>query len=250
MSGKSIVKKPKGLSKSHLDVLQLRANDLTDLELDGAPDQDLAYELLDYIESFYMTNGYVPSIEKAEDLLRLKPELYKRWITSRPFREKLAKRGVFLPGIREHLPEDLLTQRQLEAIKVITDTHDTRSYKKKFMDMEISTTEWNSWLSDSTFTSVLHGYTERMFSANQYEALLAIIDNTRDGDLASAKLYMEMTGRYSQKNESLNMPLAQVINLIVEIIQDVVKDPDMLNQIGTRMMGVVAAAVQADGNNS
>lgn len=238
--------RPKGLSASQLQVLQLREDDLVDLEPDFSEDKDLAYQLLDYVEQFFLTNGYVPSVEFADERLQLKPDLYRRWITSRPWREKLAQRGVYLPGVRKNLPEDALTSEQLSMIKVMTNPLDTRSYKKKLADNSVEPLTWQAWMADPRFVTVLHARAEQMFTANQYEALLTIMDNTREGDLASAKLYLEMTGRYSAKAESLNIPLAQIINLIVEIIQDEVKDSALLSRIGSRMMGVVAAAVQSD----
>jgi hypothetical protein len=239
-----------GQAKNHIGQIGvLRREELTNADPDD-PDmtsmleKEYAYDLLDYIEQFYYTNQYVPSIQKASDL-GLNIDRYDHWIRSRPFREKLAKRGIILPGIRENLPENALTGRQLAIIKALSNPADGRSRKKLLADEDVPMAEFQGWMHDPKFTAVLHAKTEAEFLSNQHEALMSVLDGAMGGDMSATKLYLEMTGRHrSGNNGGLNMDLAQLINLIVEIIQDEVKDREVLNNIGRRMVGVVAAATK------
>jgi hypothetical protein len=209
-----------------------------------------AEQLLDWVEQYYNIHGVVPTVQVAQDL-GLDTELFKRWIRSKPFRKHLKDRGVALASERHgsDIGVEALSPQQFAALKVMTDLTDNRSIKRKLSDLEISSQTWLEWTMDPVFGSYLNEFSERVLKSSQYEAHLALVDNVRAGDMTAIKYFNEITGRFSAANATSAMiNPGELIQNIVEILQEEIKDTDTLTTIGKRMMGMVAR-VQAEALN-
>jgi hypothetical protein len=207
------------------------------------------YKLLDYLEQHYYMHGSLPSFEQCQTI-GLKLDLYKKWITSRKFRQKLADRGVPVPGVNNNVAMGALTEQQKAIADIMTDLMDTRSQKKKLEQNGITTQTYQSWLHDPAFVAYLHAKTEREFLANQHEAHLALIDAVKSGDLNAIKYYNEMTGRFtSAKDRANTISIGSVIQQVIEVLQEETRDPELLQRVGVRLSGLIADATAQENFN-
>ena len=70
-----------------------------------------------------------------------------------------------------------------------------------------------------------------------HEAHLALMDSVASGDVAAIKLYYEMTGRWSSKTVG-DMNIEFVLMRILEILQQHIRDPELLERIGNDFLKI------------
>lgn len=143
-----------------------------------------------------------------------------------------------------------LTPQQLIVANIMLDLVDTRSEKKKLQDLGVSTLKYQMWLKDPVFNQYLVDRAESMMGESQHQALLALQDKVRMGDLPSIKLYLEMTGRFVQQTTAVagTTPMADfkvMLTRLIEIISDEVHDPQVAGIISDRIQGLISANVVA-----
>lgn len=190
-------------------------------------------DVIGYIEQHWIRYGKFPPVGSMKS--RYPKFNLKTAMKHNTFRLALDNRGITVPlnTYLEDLPEnDIpdLTNEQVAAITVMVNFHDPRSRTRKLNEMGISPTKWNGWLLNTKFKEFLHDLSARNFqdAVNvAHEGLLKAVDR---GDTNAVKLYMEMTGRYTQtsgQNQNIRVILARVI----ESIQRHIRDPEVLRAI-------------------
>ena len=127
----------------------------------------------------------------------------------------------------------------MAAIAAMLNYADRRSDEKKLRDIGITTREWTSWLLDDDFAAYLSDRSERLLVASQHEAHLGLIKGIIGGNIASVKLYNEMTGRYNHEAEN-NFNVKVLLGSFIEVLQRHVTDPIVLHRIATEMNNVAA----------
>jgi len=216
-------------------------------------DSYLARKLMDWIEQYWFMENKIPSIESAVEK-GIDRDLYETWISSKPFREDLAKRGlpITVSGGDSFVT---LTDRQMLAVELITDLIDNRSIKVKLAEAGIESKEWVRWLADPSFASYINSKTEMQLKSHQHEANLALMDKVRESDVSAIKYYNEMMGRFSTSKAAIgSIDPGWLIQHVIEILQEETKvvlihDPDLMKRIADKLMGLIirVAAEQVTG---
>ena len=149
-------------------------------------------------------------------------ESNKFWLQS------LDRRGISRPG-RQDL---FLTDRQIAAVSIITNFSDTRSLPAKLANAGISEQELDGYYKEPKFVEELRVRTDEVLGNIQPNAVAELGRQINRGSFPALKFYMEITGQ-AQSPESLNA--RRLLQLLIEVIQKHVKDPDVLKAIGDEM---------------
>lgn len=198
-------------------------------------------DMVHYIERFHATNGEPPNDEQMHRRFNVAEAVLEEFKVDPLVQKSLRTRGINYPS-----PKDFLNDRQLAAIAAMTNYVDRRSDEKKLRDIGITPREWSTWMLDNKFTEYLQSRAERMFIGAQHEAHLGLIKGMRNGNVASVKLYNEMSGRHNpDADHQLNIRV--LLGGIIEILQLEIQDPIVLNRIATKMMNLAARESQAGG---
>ena len=183
-------------------------------------------QLISWIETYWHRNNDFP-----RKVHLAKSKLYEEGDLDHPtLRFALAQRGIDVPLTKDdEIPKEL-TKEQLAAILVITDYTDKRSHMSKLKGLGLTSQMWHGWLANPTFKNFLHDVSSRGFKDAIHVAEEGLIKGLERGDTNAVKLYMEMSGRYTQDTgTSLNIKM--VVARIVESIQRHVQDPQTIQLI-------------------
>lgn len=200
---------------------------------------DRQMDIVFYIERYHALEGIVPSdevIHKRYDLFEGEWEAF----TKHP----LVLRSMQFRGIPFPAAEDVLSAPQMSAIAAMLDYTDRRSDEKKLRDVGITTRQWTTWMLDDTFAEYLRERSERMLVNAQHEAHRGLLKGVRNGNVASVKLYNEMTGRHNPDADN-NVNVRALLMTMIEILQKYIQDPIVLHGIATEMMN--AGTLHANG---
>lgn len=186
-------------------------------------------ELAALIELLYLRNGTVPT---ASDLRQQIPDYH---ITDETY-----QRFLKLPEIRTYLVEERaipldaqarLTQRQLDWIRVVTDPTDLRPIAKKLQELGLKRAEVTSWQGNKFYQQVLYEQTNRTFGSSRYAVLRSLQVEAVSGNVSAMKMYLELTGDYTQKQEvNVNVEVRGVLNGLVDVLQRYL-GPEQLMQV-------------------
>lgn len=191
-------------------------------------------DMMHYIERYHALNGEAPDDKKMNERFNVAPALLEEFKVDELVQKSLRARGINYPHAK-----DLLNDRQLMAIATMTNYIDKRSDEKKLRDLGIAPREWATWLLDNDFADYLQARAERTFRNSQHEAHMGLIKGMRNGNVASVKLFNEMSGRHNPEGEQqLNIRI--LLGGIIEILQVEIKDPIVLHRIATKMMNLAA----------
>lgn len=146
-------------------------------------------------------------------------------------------------------------ERSLSSLQIIVadtmlDLIDTRSQKKKLQDLGVSTTQYQRWLKDPTFSEYMRLNAKSMVAEQEHEAYLALLDKVRMGDNKALAMYLEMQGIYVPErgqNAGTNSltDFKMLMIKILEIIQEEVPLEYQFN-LGERIRGLVGIATTAN----
>jgi hypothetical protein len=201
------------------------------------------------MEQEYWKNGGLPTHKTLEVLFgdEYSEEEYDEAVAKPPFKKALVSRGVPEAKVtaiqlkqtnsKNTLAASILTEQQLLVANTILDPLDKRSKLKKLTELGVSTQQYNTWLRDVNFRKYCLARAESLLLEAQPTAHLALIERVSQGDLGAIKYYNAMIGRYTPDagrgvEVNVNNFNSDMLIKIVEIIQQHVKDPDVLAAIG------------------
>lgn len=200
---------------------------------------DRQMDIVLYIERYHALEGKVPSSEAIHARWELFDGEYET-LTKHPLvRKSMQFRGIPFPAA-----EDVLSAAQMAAISAMLDYTDRRSDEKKLRDVGITTRQWTTWMLDDQFADYLRERSERMLVNAQHEAHRGLLKGVRNGNVASVKLYNEMTGRHNPDADN-NVNVRALLMTMIEILQKYISDPIVLHGIATEMMN--AGTLHANG---
>lgn len=211
----------------------------TNGESDNADDSvdwlnDVQMEMVFFIERFHAMQGEVPPDDTITKRFNLQGDTLTKF-KAHPLVEKSFKfRGISYPPLSEGFND-----RQMAAIAAMTNYTDRRSDEKKLRDVGITAREWATWLLDDKFQMYLSQRSEKMLAGAQHEAHLGLIKGMRNGNVASVKLYNEMTGRYNPDADN-QVNVKMLLHSFIEILQRHIKDPIMLHGIASELMNAAS----------
>lgn len=195
-------------------------------------------DMIHYVERYHAIHGEAPGDEQMLKRFNIAQPLLEEFKVDMLVHRSLTERGIVYPPRK-----DFLNDRQIAAVAAMTNYVDKRSDEKKLRDIGISTREWATWLLDNNFSEYLQERAERMFRNSQHEAHMGLIKGMRNGNVASVKLFNEMSGRHNPEAEN-NFNIRILLSGIIEILQLEIRDPIILNRIATKMMNLAAREQQ------
>lgn len=145
-------------------------------------------------------------------------------------------RGIIYPAI-----EDSFTAEQMHAAAVMTDLIDRRSEEKKLRDIGVTTRQWQTWMQDDHFADYIKSRSEKLLgNAGVVEAHKALMKGARNGNVNSARLIYEITGRHDPNKEA-QIDIRQVLHMFIEVLQMHIKEPALLNSIAMDLTQIASA---------
>lgn len=143
-----------------------------------------------------------------------------------------------------------LTPLQLLTANTMLDLVDQRSDRKKLNDLNVTSKQYQAWLSDPKFSGYMAQRAEALINHGaQHNAMVALLDRVNAGDIQAIKYYHELIGRHqpnsaaSKELQEAQRALADLNALmvqIVEIIDDEVDGP-AAQRVARRMKGLITA---------
>jgi hypothetical protein len=183
-------------------------------------------------------------------------DTYNAYLALPAFQSAMKIRGLPLPAFKDSSSDSepvgnspvgikaKLTPIQLVVANSIMDMEDTRSTKKKLQDVGCTTTQLNAWYKDKEFTSYLQQRAEQLIGTDlKHEALLALADRVRSGDMKAIEYYHEFSGQFvrqsANSSSGANLDVQSIITRIIEIVVDEVEDSETAIRIANRLKGLV-----------
>jgi hypothetical protein len=183
--------------------------------------------VLSYWEQVWFTSGRTPSAAETLSACRnLSAQSLARILRSEDFQTACANRGI------DALPEaKLLAPEQLALANTLLDLTDTRTPSQKLKALGISPRKYSAWQKQAVFRAYLARRAEDLFGDALPEAHTALMRNVQQGDLASIKLFYEISGRWSSKTVGeLNVEflMMKIIDILTRRLSAY---PEILTQI-------------------
>jgi len=212
----------------------------------GAKLTEEEYDLLGFLEQYYLTNASLPTVEVC-DSLGIDAVIYVGALKKDRFRTALLDRGVperVLPDrpVGGSWKDSALTEEQLLCANVLLDLSDNRSRRKKLTELGITTQKYETWLRDPVFSGYLRKRSEALLGDTQHEAHLALVDRVKSGDLGAVKYYNELTGRYvpaSAKAAVGAFDSKMILMRVIEILQIHLSDqPEVLQNVARDLLSL------------
>ena len=192
-------------------------------------------ELAAFIELLYVRNGTVPT---AQDLRTQIPgctvtdQQFKSYVNDKAIRDYLVK--------ERHVPLDAiarLTPKQMDWIRMITDPTDMRPIAKKLAELKITKAETQAWLNNPFYQQVLYEQSNKTFGDSRFAVLRSLQLEAMGGNVPAVKMYLEITGDYTNKSEvNVTMEARGMINTVLDVLQELVP-ADVLLQVVERLEG-------------
>lgn len=160
---------------------------------------------------------------------------------------KLAKLGLpLVPSLKEQAAESkadnpgavgppevkLMQKADLDTVKrtaisYILDYHDKRPIRVKLKDLGVTTSQYNDWLKEERFHTLLKRELDARFKNVDIDAQLGLSRLVLDGDLNAIKYYYEFTGKYrpsTETNVNITVVLAKLMDVLVRHLDSEILD--------------------------
>jgi hypothetical protein len=163
---------------------------------------DKHVELAAFIELLYVRNGIVPSAQDLRDQIpdcTVTDEQYTKFTTNKAIKEYLINERSIPLGAHARL-----TQKQLDWIRVVTDPSDQRPLARKLTELNLKIGTVRAWNNNRFYAQVLYEQTNKTFGNSRYAVLRSLQLEAMAGNISAIKLYLEMTGDYSQNPPDKN----------------------------------------------
>lgn len=207
--------------------------------------------LIDFIEAYHTKRGNFPRRSEivgaaaiaATD--KISPEELDGFFESEETLKSLDERGINPPWILDKNPVGL-TKEQLAVAAALNNIADTRSDAKKLRDLGISNRKYAGWKHNNVFAQYLTESANNLALHAEHEAHASLIRSMRNGNVAAAKLYFEMTGRWNPAHEN-TINTQELMQRVIEAIQRHVTDTDTLLKLGAEFQ-MIATQMNAASN--
>lgn len=189
------------------------------------------------LEQFWNQYGNLPTAQKLIDLNLVKDLAEYESLLSDDFVQKALNQL----GINLDPNSFVLTPKQLAAVQIMFDFHDTRSDSKKLKDLGIPGQTWQNWLQDPTFQEFVRTKAANLFNLNQHEIDRALFSKARQGNVEALKLALTLTGRLKEQEVPKigNVEAHVFLMKLFEILQEALANqPDLLLAIGSKIFSM------------
>lgn len=185
--------------------------------------------IMPWLENYFVTTKRFPSVQEFIQEFGLSELEVKALWTHKFFLRSLERRGIPLPEqVDLHGNPFGLTDRQVAAIAILTNYHDSRSPVARLSMIGVTEQELQGWMSNNVFKNALRDRADEAFANVDIDASINLAKRVKRGDLNAIKFYFEVTGR-AQSPEAVNVK--QAMQVLIEAVQKHVKDPETLQAI-------------------
>lgn len=188
-------------------------------------------KFMPWVELFWHKHHRYPSNGELMERFGLDLDSIQRLNVSKLWLKALERRGITPPNVAA----DFLSNRQIAAITVLTNYHDTRSPVAKLASLGISEEELNGWYKNPIFKRAMVDRSEEVLDNVAVDANVQLATLIRKGDFKAIKFYFDITGK-SQSPEVAN--IKQTLQILVEAVQKHVSDPKLLDAIANEVQQV------------
>jgi hypothetical protein len=188
------------------------------------------------VEEFWSRERFFPGTSEIVSMTHLPEKVVTEVMTSGRFDTRWEKLGIdtgALPLAKQRelgKNESRLTDKQIALASVLLNPLDKRSQTQKLKDLGIQPVTFNGWMKSKKFTDYMAQQSEMLFGDIMPLARDALLRKVMKGEVGAIKLYMEMRGEYGKNNDAQN-DFRLLVNRLVEVIQQHVRDPKVLQAI-------------------
>lgn len=162
------------------------------------------------------------------------------------FKDAMEQRGI------SWRPDDYsgISTEQMYCIQILTDpTHKARTLQAKLKLAGIPYAKYRNWLKQPTFARYLNNLTEGMLSDHVGDLHTTLMNKALNGDLNAIKYVHELSGRHDPNQQQIK-DLRVIVDNLIEIISQEVKDQETLIRIANKMNLVMATTTSIQGELS
>lgn len=189
--------------------------------------------LLPWVEQYWSGKKRYPDTSAMMEHFGLTRDEVLLINTNRMWLACLDRRGIRRPDVAE----DFLSPKQMAAIALITNYHDTRHKDVKLASIGVDLEEYNGWMNDSAFKNALSARSDDVLNHVGVDANIALAQLIQAKDFRATKFYFEITGKASSP-EAINVK--QSMQILIEAVQKHVRDPEILQAIANEVNQVRA----------
>ncbi len=203
-------------------------------------------ELIDFYEVQWHLKARVPTIDEVAAKIGQGITAVNYYLQRKPVIDALEKRGI---KFQQHTQTEL-TSTQIAAATVMMNFADDRPAKEKLDELGILPATYYAWLNDPVFKNFVELQSQRTLGNIKPTAIAEYSKKIQQGDTRVLLHYMDNTGTITSDEAPESETL---IKMLIEIIQEHVKDPEVIMNIATaiknatlnRTLDVVEGAVVA-----
>lgn len=192
-------------------------------------------------EGYFWRRGFVPlSVQElnGEWGTKFSEELWKESLSNPSLIEYFEKRGVDNP----YAPRPVLTEKQNDFLRVLFDPTDPSPLAAKMKKAKVSNTEYSAWMRDPTFENLMREEADKRFEYTYADVLGSLGREASRGNVQAIKLYLTLTGRYSEAQPGVSVTINQDLRLLTQKLLEILQrhvDPQTLALVHGEMEAVL-----------
>jgi len=198
-------------------------------------DQAILRDLINTAYTYYNSYGEIPTLPDLERRTPYTRTIIENHTDNPAFWEAMRSRGV------PWKQASRMDSRQALLLTVITNPTDRRDLATKLKACKVSYNVFRSWMQQPLFKATLDDYAAKMLKDNMSAVDTALLSSALKGNLPAIQYYHQITGRFDPNRQS-QMEVSAVLNRVVEIIAQNVKDPEALGRIGDSIQNLALEA--------
>lgn len=202
-----------------------------------SPFRNREEKLLTALEMHWNEHGCLPTGQKMVEKGIVKDVEEFIWLMDQDY----VKKALEVLGISSDPDLQILTPRQLAAVQIMFDFHDTRSDVKKLRDLKIPSQTWDNWLKDPVFQKYLQTKAGNLLDDQQHEIDRALFLKARSGNVEAIRMLYSIQGRYQQIEAPKigNIEANVFIMKLFEVLQmHLIDNPERLKAIGEAIINI------------
>jgi hypothetical protein len=192
-------------------------------------------KILSFVEQTFWATGELPTPEAVAESCNNNVRTVRQAFANETFRNQIAQRGMdpdelITVGTLVKGKASVLSAKQILCANMMLNLHDKRSEREKLQVLDISSQQYHAWLRQPQFVEFLRKRGEALFSASDFKAYKALVNNVAAGDNKSLELFFRMRGIYNP-TVNINLNIEAVLTRVIEVIATHVKDPHIIQAI-------------------
>lgn len=184
---------------------------------------DKRNEFASCYEAYFWRRGHAPthvSELNSEFQTSFTETLWEHCFSTPSLVQYLQDRHVPVPD--EARPA--LTKKQLDFLQKLFDPSDPSPLAAKLKAAKVTSAEYTSWMRDENFTALARSEANKRFSDGRTNVLLALEQEaTLKRNVAAIKLYLTMTGDYSEAKSGVTVNVNQDMRLLTYRLLEVLQ---------------------------